>query len=80
MQELARRLSKSSAMHKLQQLQQAVAQQEKQLQVLAGDAKEVGTAQVTCASKEEPIKNGNMSSACSRASGCAPCTPARLPG
>lgn len=35
-------------MHKLQQLQQAVAQQEKQLQGLTGEAKEVGTAQVTC--------------------------------
>jgi hypothetical protein len=41
LQELARRLSKSAAMHKVQDLQKAIAQQEKDLQGLTGEAKEV---------------------------------------
>jgi hypothetical protein len=41
MQELARRLSKSAAMHRVQDLQASLAVQEKQLQGLTGEAKEV---------------------------------------
>lgn len=41
LQELARRLSKSAPMHKVQDLQKAIAQQEKDLQGLTGEAREV---------------------------------------
>lgn len=48
LQELARRLSKSAPMRKVQDLQAAIAQHEKQLTGLTGDAKEVRTAAMLC--------------------------------